>query len=70
MGVLVGVAVGAVLGAGLVGVLGAGVVGVLLVGRLMVRVGLLPLWSASGEQAHAARAIATAGAIRREACTA
>jgi hypothetical protein len=51
-------------------VLGAVVVGVLLVGRLMVRVGLLPLWSASGEQAHAARAIATAGAIRREACTA
>lgn len=66
MGVLVGVAVGAVLGVAV----GAVVVGVLLVGRLMVRVGLLPLWSASGEQAHAARAIATAGAIRREACTA
>jgi hypothetical protein len=62
----VGVAVGAVLGVAV----GAVVVGVLLVGRLMVRVGLLPLWSASGEQAHAARAIATAGAIRREACTA
>jgi hypothetical protein len=66
VGVLVGVAVGAVLGVAV----GAVVVGVLLVGRLMVRVGLPPLWSASGEQAHAARAIATAGAIRREACTA